>query len=237
MLSNKRLTVTVLIAIAITILTVTTIITVSVYNRDQHFSTTVTNEDVESTTNLSLPPPYSIKSAVLPAVKDIGEASTLVNYRLPYPKYLPEGYSIQYVGAVNVEGKDIWEVVILAWNKEITDDVTNREFFYDGKGMVISISNNTKDSETVIVDGVEEKGQDIDTALDELLAFYLKYNAHKLTINDYQCVAYYSQIVEDAIGRMVPVLAEVDCLGDDLWIQVRAYLPESELIKVIESML
>ncbi|MCS6768651.1 MAG: hypothetical protein RMJ59_07520 [Candidatus Nitrosocaldus sp.] len=234
MLSNKRLTV--LIAIAITILTVTIIITVSVYNRDQHFST-VTNEDAESTTNLSLPPPYSIKSAVLPAMKDIGEASTLVNYRLPYPKYLPEGYSIQYVGAVNVKGKDIWEVVILAWDKEITDDVTNREFFYDGKGMVISISNNTKDSETVIVDGVEEKGQDIDTALDELLTFYSKYNAHKLTINNYQCVAYDSQIVEDAIGRMVPVLAEVDCLRDDLWIQVRAYLPESELIKVVESML
>lgn len=69
------------------------------------------------------------------------------------------------------------------------------------------------------------------------MRFYSKYNAHKLTINGYHCVAYDNRIVEDAIGRKVPVLAEVDCLRDDLWIQVRAYLPESELVKVAESLL
>lgn len=231
MLSSKWLTIIGLIAIVIT----TTIIVISDHNKDRYL--TVTNDDVEVTNNLSLPPPYMIKKATLPSVKDIDEASIVVNHKLPYPEYLPEDYSIQYIGAINVEGKDIWEVVIFAWDKEITDNTTNREFFYYGKGMVISISNNTKNSEAVIVDGVKEEGQEIGTALDELLAFYSKYGAHKLTIDGYQCVAYDSQMVEDAIGRKVPLLAEVDCLKDDLWIQIRAYLPESELVKVVESML
>ncbi|MEO9365637.1 MULTISPECIES: hypothetical protein [Candidatus Nitrosocaldus] len=229
MLSNKWLTI-----IGFTAIIITVTIIVSYNNKDKYL---VTNDDVEVTDNLSLPPSYMIKKATLPPVKDIDEASTVVNYELPYPKYLPEGYSIQYIGAINVEGKDIWEVVIFAWDKEITDNTTNREFFYYGKGMVISISNNTKNSEAVIVDGVKEEGQEIGTALDELLAFYSKYGAHKLTIDGYQCVAYDSQIVEDAVGRKVPLLAEVDCLKGDLWIQIRAYLPESELVKVAESIL
>lgn len=228
---RKLIVVVVLIATAIA---TTTIIAMNVYKENQS-SPTVT-EHTELTGNLSLPPPYNIKRAALPAVKDIDEASAVVNYRVPYPKYLLEGYSIQYIGAIKIEGKDIWEVVIFAWNNEITDTVTNREFF-DGRGIAISISNNTKDSETVVVDDVEEKGQEIGTALDELLIFYSKYNAHKLTINGYPCVAYDSQIAEDAIGRKVPVLAEMDCLRDDLWIQVRAYLPESELVRVAESIL
>lgn len=214
MLSTK-----IIIAIAIIIASLGVGIIITSISKDQQ-EISDSMDKTRFIDDLSLPPPSPLKATTGISVKSIDEASKLANYKVPYPQYLPEGYSIQYIKVIKDD--KIAEVGIYAWDKEITDNTTDRGFFYEKNGMIIYITNNTSNTVTV---------------LDELISFYSAYKAHKLTIDGYQCVAYDSQIVEDVIGRKVPLLAELNCLKDKLLIQIRAYLPESELIKVAESML
>ncbi len=133
---------------------------------------------------------------------------------------------------------DYGTVVMYAWNKAIDEDTTYKDF-YIGDGMIIYIDDLSDRYSSTVVDEIESKDEHINTEqlLDEWVKEFQRYGAHKLTIKDSICAAYDKQIVKDEIGREVPVLAELNCLKDNLLIQIRAYIPESELVKVLENML
>ncbi|MEM4612001.1 MAG: hypothetical protein QXS95_04585 [Candidatus Nitrosocaldus sp.] len=221
------------IMIAITIATVVIGVSVTVAHLDYGGQQTSSNNSDEFASNLAIPP-IPLLSEYDKPVNGVDEASTIVGYDVPYPTYLPEGYKIQGMYAYDDSVK------MYAWDRMIDGKTRYKDFYYTGKGMIIYIYDISKRYSTA-ADEEEAKATggpiSIEEQMEEWVKEFEKYKAHKLTIDGYQCVAYDSQIVEDAIGRKVPLLAELNCLKDKLLIQIRAYLPESELIKVAESML
>lgn len=168
-------------------------------------------------------------------IYSIDEASKIAGYTVPYPAYLPDGYKVQMI--LVYEGGD---VKMYAWDREIDEETKYGEFYYTGKGILIYIDD-TSDRYSTPADEDEARVTggpiSMEQQMGEWLQEFKRYGAHRLTIDGYPCVAYDSQIVEDAVGRKVSVMAEMNCQGDELLIRVKAYLPERELIKVVESIL
>lgn len=167
------------------------------------------------------PPADPLNKVIIPGPdRNASEASAIVGYKVSAPTYLPQGYSIKAFRADPV-GKD---VVILAWDKHITDQTTDMEFLYKGKGMIIFITKNPPDYNMTKV-------------IDMWLEQQAEFGAHKVTINGLPGIAQDRQTITDDTGELVPILAEVTFWKEDLTsINIRGDLPETELIKVAESM-
>lgn len=166
----------------------------------------------------SFPPPYPLLSGYQPPVS-LTQATSLVGFTVSEPTYLPQGYRVQTVRA-NAESD---EVVLFAWDRPITDQTTNQEFLYQGKGIIIYL---TTTSPTF----------NMTDSVDKWLEDKKQYSAHKITVKGFPGVAYNQQIVTDDFGEQVPVLTEVMFFKNSLFVKVRGDLPEAVLIKVAESM-
>ncbi len=110
-------------------------------------STTISNNKNEEDRieDLTIPPRPLLNKNDKP-VSSVDEASKITGYEVPYPTYLPIGYSIQVMYAY-----DYGTVVMYAWNKAI-EDTTYRDFYYIGNGMIIYIDDLSDRYSSNIVD-------------------------------------------------------------------------------------
>ncbi len=185
-----------------------------------NLSTDKSPEHSASPINGAFPPPsLIINSIVIGHVRDVAEASAVVGFNVKSPAYLPQGYHVQIVHA-NPESK---EVAMLAWDKVVTEQTSYTEFLYQGKGIIIYLTQQSPD-------------YNMTKNINMWLQDNAKYGAHKITVNGFPGVAYDHQTVTTELGDQVLILTEVIFFKNDLMVKVRGDLPEVELTKVAQSM-